>query len=165
MIYQAYLNKLPFKYCISILGGGGFEAMLFFLIWGGVQNSGKPAYIILARSLTFVTFFLPYLGLLGKIEKAFDEQAKFQILTFIFIMDSSHNLRKSFRTPITTNFFLPISSFLCALSLQTPTLARPSSSLHWPSIIEESSDLSLQPPEDSGCCCRLVRMSSFIKVG
>ena len=53
------------------------EVTLILLILEGVQNSGKPAYIILARSLTFVTFFLPYLGLLGKIEKAFDEQAKF----------------------------------------------------------------------------------------
>ena len=36
---------------------GGSEAMLILLIYGvgeggGVQNSGKPAYIILARSLT-----------------------------------------------------------------------------------------------------------------
>ena len=38
MIYYAYLNESPFKYYISILGGVG------------VQNSGKPAYIILARS-------------------------------------------------------------------------------------------------------------------
>ena len=39
-IYYAYLYESPFKYYISILGWG----------WG-VQNSGKPAYIILARSL------------------------------------------------------------------------------------------------------------------
>ena len=38
-IYNGYSNKSPFKYYISILGG-----------WG-VQNSGKPAYMILARSL------------------------------------------------------------------------------------------------------------------
>ena len=44
-IYYAYMNKLPFKYYISILGGGGSEATLILLI------SGKPAYIILARSL------------------------------------------------------------------------------------------------------------------
>ena len=36
-IYYEYLNELPFKYYISILGGVG------------VQNLGKPAYIILAR--------------------------------------------------------------------------------------------------------------------
>ena len=38
-IYYTYLNISPFKYYISILGGVG------------VRNSGKPAYIILARSL------------------------------------------------------------------------------------------------------------------
>ena len=37
-MYYAYLNESPFKYYISILGGG-------------VRNSGKPAYIILACSL------------------------------------------------------------------------------------------------------------------
>ena len=39
-IYYAYLNESPFKYYKSILGGVG------------VQNSGKPVYIILARSLS-----------------------------------------------------------------------------------------------------------------
>ena len=38
-LYYAYLNESPFKYYISILGGVG------------VQNLGKPANIILARSL------------------------------------------------------------------------------------------------------------------
>ena len=38
-IYNTYLNESPFKYHISILGGLGF------------QNMGKPAYIILERSL------------------------------------------------------------------------------------------------------------------
>ena len=38
-IYNAYLIESPFKYYISILRG-----------WG-VQNLGKTAYIILARSL------------------------------------------------------------------------------------------------------------------
>ena len=33
MIYYVYLNELPFKYYISILGGGGgSEAMLILLI-------------------------------------------------------------------------------------------------------------------------------------
>ena len=48
-IYYAYLNESPFKYYISILGGIGGHA--YFVYLGGVQNSGKPAYIILARSL------------------------------------------------------------------------------------------------------------------
>ena len=50
--YYAYLNKSQFKYYISILGGvGGLRPCLLCLFRGGVQNSGKPAYIILARSL------------------------------------------------------------------------------------------------------------------
>ena len=44
MIYYAYLNDSPFKYYIS----------LFLLFRGvGVQNLGKPAYVILACSLTY----------------------------------------------------------------------------------------------------------------
>ena len=51
-IYYAYLNEAPFKYYISILGGvGGLRPCLFCLFRGGVQNSEKPAYIILACSL------------------------------------------------------------------------------------------------------------------
>ena len=52
-IYYAYLIEWPFKYYISILGGmGGRRPCLFCLFFlGGVQNSGKSAYIILARSL------------------------------------------------------------------------------------------------------------------
>ena len=50
-IYYAYSNKSPFKYYISILRGGGLRPCLFCLFMGGVQNLGKPAYIILARSL------------------------------------------------------------------------------------------------------------------
>ena len=46
-IHYAYLNDSPFKYYISILGGGGSEAMLILLIQGGDPESGK---IILARS-------------------------------------------------------------------------------------------------------------------
>ena len=37
-IYNAYSNESPIKYHISILGGGG------------IQNLGKPAYIILECS-------------------------------------------------------------------------------------------------------------------
>ena len=45
-LYYGYLIESPFKYYISILGGvGGSEAMLIL---------GKPAYIILARSLRFI---------------------------------------------------------------------------------------------------------------
>ena len=52
MIYYAYLNKSPFKYYVSILGGWGVRPCLFCLFRRvGVQNSGKSAYIILARSL------------------------------------------------------------------------------------------------------------------
>ena len=40
-IYYTYLNESPFKYYISFLGVGGPEF-------------GKPAYIILARSLRLV---------------------------------------------------------------------------------------------------------------
>ena len=47
---MTYLNESPFKYHISILGGGGPGA--YFAYLGGVQNSGKPAYIILAHYLT-----------------------------------------------------------------------------------------------------------------
>ena len=52
-IYYAHLNKWPFKYYISILGGGGVWGHAYSAYLGGlgVQNSGKPAYIILARSL------------------------------------------------------------------------------------------------------------------
>ena len=59
MIYYAYLNESAFKYYLSILGGvGGLRPRLFCLFRGcGVQNSGKPAYIILARSL--VVFVVP----------------------------------------------------------------------------------------------------------
>ena len=49
-IYYVYSNESQFKYHISILGGKGSEAML--ILGGGVKNLGKPAYIILARSLT-----------------------------------------------------------------------------------------------------------------
>ena len=52
-IYYSYLKELLFKYYISILGGvGGLRPCLVCLFRGGVKNSGKPAYIILARSLT-----------------------------------------------------------------------------------------------------------------
>ena len=42
-IYNAYSNKSPFKYYISILGvgGGGSEAMLILLIKGGGPEFGK----------------------------------------------------------------------------------------------------------------------------
>ena len=55
-IYNPYSNKSPFKYYITILGGGGGgvwgHAFFAYLEGGqGVQYSGKPAYIILARSL------------------------------------------------------------------------------------------------------------------
>ena len=51
-IYNAYLNKLPFNYYISILGGmGGLRPCLFCLFRGGGRIREKPAYIILARSL------------------------------------------------------------------------------------------------------------------
>ena len=53
-IYYTYSNESPSKYYISVLGGGGgSEAMLILLIQGGVgvQNLGKPAYIIFARAL------------------------------------------------------------------------------------------------------------------
>ena len=52
-IYNAYLNESPFKYYISVLGGvGGLRPCFFcFFRGGGVQNLGKPAYIILERSL------------------------------------------------------------------------------------------------------------------
>ena len=47
-IYNAYLNKSPFKYYISILRGVR------------VLNSGKPAYIILARSvILYLSFLFP----------------------------------------------------------------------------------------------------------
>ena len=36
-IYEARLNESPFKYFISILGGGS-EAMLILLIYGKFQN-------------------------------------------------------------------------------------------------------------------------------
>ena len=51
-IYYAYLNESPFKYYTVIFGGvEGLRPGLFRLFrGGGVQNSGKPAYIILARS-------------------------------------------------------------------------------------------------------------------
>ena len=52
MIYNAYSNKSPFKYYISILGGvGGLRPCLFTYFRGVVQNYEKPAYIILERSL------------------------------------------------------------------------------------------------------------------
>ena len=57
-IYYAYLNESPFKYYISILGGGGGLRPCLFCLFrggGGGQNSGKPAYIILARSLMIDT--------------------------------------------------------------------------------------------------------------
>ena len=47
-IYYAYLNESPFKYYISIFA---------YLGGGGVQNSGKPAYIIVARSLIMVVHY------------------------------------------------------------------------------------------------------------
>ena len=48
-----YSNKSPFKNYISILGGwGGLRPCLFCLL-RGVQNLGKPVYIILARSPTY----------------------------------------------------------------------------------------------------------------
>ena len=56
-IYYTYSNESPSKYYISVLGvGGGSEAMLILLIYGGrgVQNLGKPAYIILERSLILI---------------------------------------------------------------------------------------------------------------
>ena len=57
-IYHAYLNESPFKYYISILGGvGGLRPCLLCLFGGGVQNSGKPAYIILAHSLWSKTHY------------------------------------------------------------------------------------------------------------
>ena len=57
-IYYAYLNESPFNYYISILGGvGGLRPGLLCLFRGwGVQNSGKPAYMILARSLIDVVY-------------------------------------------------------------------------------------------------------------
>ena len=60
MIYNAYSNKSPFKYYISILGGGrvGVWGHAYLLILGvggwGVQNLEKPTYIILERSLISV---------------------------------------------------------------------------------------------------------------
>ena len=53
-IYYTYSNESPSKYYISVLGGvGGLRPCLFCLFRGGwgVQNLGKPAYIILERSL------------------------------------------------------------------------------------------------------------------
>ena len=48
-IYYTYLNESLVKYYISM---GGLRLCLFCLFsGGGAQNSGKPAYIILARSL------------------------------------------------------------------------------------------------------------------
>ena len=56
MIYNAYSNESPFKYYISILGGGGLRPCLScFFRGGGVQILGKPAYIILAHSLISCT--------------------------------------------------------------------------------------------------------------
>ena len=54
-ITHMYLIKTPFKYYISILGGvGGLRPCLFCLFrGGGVQNSGKPTYAILPRSLIY----------------------------------------------------------------------------------------------------------------
>ena len=52
-IFMTYLNESPFKYHISILGWGwGVWGHAYFAYSGGVQNSGKPAYIILACSLS-----------------------------------------------------------------------------------------------------------------
>ena len=52
-IYYEYLNKSPFKYSISILGGmGGPRPCLFCLFRGAGQNLVIPAYIILERSLS-----------------------------------------------------------------------------------------------------------------
>ena len=55
-IYYGYSNKSPFKYHLSILWGvGGLRSCLFCFFrggGGGVQNLGKPAYIILAHSLS-----------------------------------------------------------------------------------------------------------------
>ena len=56
-IYYTYSNKSPSKYYISVLGGGGPEAMLILLIQGGGQNLVKPAYIILERSLNCIEVF------------------------------------------------------------------------------------------------------------
>ena len=52
-IYNAYSNESPFKYDLGILGRfGGLRPYLFCLFrrGRGVQNLGKPAYIILERS-------------------------------------------------------------------------------------------------------------------
>ena len=62
-IYHTYSKESPSKYYISVLGGGGgSEAMLIVLIWGGVQNLGKPAFIILARSLVCCLLFIQILS-------------------------------------------------------------------------------------------------------
>ena len=53
-IYYAYVNESPLKYYISILGGLEVLGHAYFAYLGkggGGQNSGKPAYILLARSL------------------------------------------------------------------------------------------------------------------
>ena len=50
-IYYAYLNELQFKYYIG-WGWGVWGHAYFAYSGGGIQNSGKPAYIILACSLT-----------------------------------------------------------------------------------------------------------------
>ena len=65
-IYNTYVKKSPFKYYISILGGVWGPAYFAYLRgWMGVQNLGKPAYIILARSLrvgsVLVFFFICWL--------------------------------------------------------------------------------------------------------
>ena len=64
-IYYAYLNKSPFKYYISILGGMGVKGHAYFAYLGGwgVKNSGKLAYIILARSLICYDIAILYLKL------------------------------------------------------------------------------------------------------
>ena len=66
-IYNAYSNKSPFKYYISVLGGvGGLRPCLFclFCLFRGVQNLGKPAYIILERPLINVTCYRVYTELI-----------------------------------------------------------------------------------------------------
>ena len=75
-IYYAYLNESPFKYFISILGWGvgGLRPCLFCLfrgvrVGGGVQNLGKPAYMIIARSLISymqVDISLGVVGMVGQ---------------------------------------------------------------------------------------------------
>ena len=68
-MYYAYLNESPFKSHMynHFRGCVGSEARLISLIQGGgVPNSGKPAYIILARSLIPNQIFVPFLYSAGK---------------------------------------------------------------------------------------------------